>query len=421
MTKTRQKLKPRVTPSSATTSPTAAKPGKGWQFLKGNTFLTFSAFIYAMAVIYSIWHGVTQPVRNWDMMGYIGCIISFETNDPVEIHDRMLAEIKPVVWPALYAEYAEKNRLSNDADNFYRQLPFYHIKPLYVGAVWLFYKLGAGMAQATWLVSTVSFIAIAGMLAWWKPESANRGAWLFSMTALMIFGYIPLGTFAGYSVPDPLSLAFFLAAFIGWMRFGSLSIYTFGNLLCVLARPDALIQVAAMTLYFSVFAVKEQRLKPALAVASVAVCIAGYAGIRFMVGTGGWTDLFYRAFIDQNFDFTKGEAHITIPQYFHALWAGIQRKLTDPRFIIIFLASAVALYAGWRDRKTMSWPWFWMLLITWAALGGRYLLFPGADIRYFYSYYLMMIIAGLELLTPLAKDMLRDKHPAAALARKLLK
>jgi hypothetical protein len=384
-------------------------------------FLIVAAAVYAVAVLYSLWHGVVSPVRNWDMMGYIGCIISLDTSDPVEIHTRMLAEIKPVVWPQLYIEYAEKNQLSNNAENFYRQLPYYRIKPLYVGAVWLFHKLGAGLAQATWLVSTVAFVAVAALLAWWKPEKANRGVWLLTLSALMLFGYIPLGIFAGYSVPDPLSLMFFLAAFMGWMRFGSLPLYLSGNLLCILARPDALIQVVAMAVYFSFFAAKEQRLKPALAIAAVASCLAGYAVIRYVTGAGGWTDLFYRAFVDQNFDFTTGEAHLTMAQYFHALWMGIMRKLTDPRFIIILFASIAALYAAWRDRKTIPWPWFWLMLITWAALGGRYLLFPGADHRYFYSYYLIIIMAGLELLTPLASNLLRAKNPTAAMVRKLIK
>lgn len=411
MVKTRQKLKPRRTkqPSAA-----AENPGND------RIFLFASAVIYTAAVIYSAWHGVAHPVRNWDMMGYIGCIIASDTADPTEIHDRMLAEIKPVVWPALYDEYSQKNPLSADAGNFYRQLPFYRIKPLYVAAVKLTNSLGAGLAASTWYVSTFSYIVMAAALAWWRPEQANRGAWLLCLSALTVLGYLPLGTFAGYSTPDPMSLMFFVLAFVLWTRRKSLAGYTICNLLCVLTRPDALIQVVIITAYFVLFSAKDLRMKPASAAIAAGVSLAGYLSVQLAMDGPGWVPIFYRGFINDNFDFTTQEAHLTVAQYFAAIFAGIWRELVNPRFIFFVLLSLGALVEAYRRRATVRLEWVWLILAAWACFSARMALFPSTDERYFYGYYLLMIIASLELFAPLAEDMLKKKHPAAAAARKLL-
>jgi hypothetical protein len=411
MVKTRQKPKPRRVKQSPADAESPGSP---------TIFLIASAVIYAIAVIYSIWHGVSHPVRNWDMMGYMGCIISSETDDPVEIHQRMLAEIKPVVWPALYAEYAEKNRLSADAGNFYRQLPFYRIKPLYVEAVRLMHGMGAGLAASTWYVSTISFIVMVTALAWWRPKEANRGVWLLSLSALMVLGYIPLGKFAGYSTPDPMSLMFFVLAFVLWARRRSLAGYALCNLLCVLTRPDALIQVVILTAYFMLFSAKDLRMKPSEAAVAAGVSCAGYLAVQLTMDAPGWVAIFYRGFINDNFDFTAQEAHLTVAQYFRAVFAGIGRELVNPRFIFFVLLSVGALAEAWRRRAALRPEWVWLILAAWACFGARMALFPSTDERYFYGYYLLMIIASLEIFAPLVKELLQKKHPAAAAARKML-
>jgi hypothetical protein len=411
MVKTRQKPKTR----RAKTSPAAAENPAN-----GKIFLVASAVIYALAVIYSVWHGVSAPVRNWDMMGYVGAVIAAETDVPQEIHARMLAEIKPVVWPALYTEYAEKNRLSADAGNFYRQIPFYTIKPLYVAAVKLLNGLGAGLAASTWYVSTFSFIVMAAALTGWRPREANRGIWLLALSALMTLGYIPLGKFAGYSTPDPMSLMFFILAFVLWVRRKSPAGYTICNLLCVLTRPDALIQVVILTTYLVLFSAKDLRMKQSEAAITAGICCTGYLGVQLAMDAPGWVAIFYRGFINDNFDFTAAEAHLTVKQYFTAVFAGIGRELVNPRFILFVLLSVGALAEAWRRRATARLEWIWLLLAAWACFGARMALFPSTDERYFYGYYLLMIIASLELFAPFANELLAKKHPAAAATRKML-
>ncbi|MEZ0225406.1 MAG: hypothetical protein ACAH83_12695 [Alphaproteobacteria bacterium] len=410
MAKTRRKTTPKRAASPVATAGTD----------KRNVFLIFAAAVYTVAVIYSIWHGVSHPVRNWDMMGYIACIVSDGTDDPKIIHERMLAEIKPVVWPELYTEYSEKNRLSADAGNFYRQIPFYRIKPLYVWAVRAVHAMGAGLAASTWLVSTFSFVVLSAALAWWRPDAANRGAWLLSLCALLLLGYLPLGTFAGYSTPDPLSLMFFTLAFMLWARRRSLAGYAVCNLLCVLTRPDALIQTIILTLYFMLFSAKDLRMKPSTATIAAGTACAGFIAVQLATSAPGWITLFVRGFIDDNFDFTAGEAHLTIGQYFSAIFAGLKRELINPRFIFFVLLSAGALAEAYRRRKTARLEWVWLIMAGWTAFGARLLLFPATDERYFYGYYLLMIIGSIELLSPLAEELLRRKNPAADTARKLL-
>ncbi len=357
--------------------------------------------IFVLTMAMAIWQGVTRPVLNWDMIGYMGSIISMETDDRKIIHERVKEETKPVVSDAIYEDLFVNNRLSNDAGNFYRQLPFYHIKPLYVAAVALTHELGAGLAASTWYVSALAFAFLAYALYGWKPQQASRPVWLFSVSALTVLGYFPMAKLAAYSTPDAMTLAFMMLGIVAWYRQRSFTQFMVCMLLAIATRPDAMIQVMTLTFFLTFFAARQQRLSHANGAVAAVLAFAMYQAIQAAFGAAGWTELFYRGMIDDNFDFTKGHAHITWDQYKTAVLWGAGHIVENGR-LRFFIALSVLALACHARKPGKQRPWMWLLLMAWGTFVVRFLLFPNwGDERYYYYYYLLVLIASLEMFAPL--------------------
>ena len=364
-----------------------------------NVFLILAFVIYSATFAYAVWQGVTDPVRNWDMLAYVGSVISLDTSDPQAIHDRMLIDVKPVVPPELYREFSEKNPLSADPVSFYRILPLYRLKPLYIGAIWLAHRLGAGIAQATWLVSACSFAVLGIALAWWRPRGASRGVWLLAVVALCLLGQWPMAMLAAWSTPDALSLALFMLAFVAWNRHRSAGGFAVCALLSILARPDALLLVLALTGWFAFAVSAERRLRPCAAIFIAAAVSAAYLSI----GIVGWNVLFYHTFVDIYFDFTKSVVKVTGTQYRRALVWGLLHEMQNARMKVFIALSMIALWCH-RQCPSNQREWLWLLLMTWAVFVIRFLIFPAwGDERYYYPVYLLLLMSCLELIAPWIK------------------
>ena len=377
-------------------TPAKQKPSQWWHGVSHGVLL-----LYVIASLMAVFSAIGRPVYNWDMIGYVGSVVASQTEDKTIIHQRALDEVLAVTPQVFHATFT-KNRLSNDVENFNRQIPFYSIKPLYVAAIDLIHQLGAGLAEATWLISTVFFIVLAAAISQWQPQAASRNAWLLSVVALMWLGNLPMAKLAAYSTPDAMAIAFLMVALVAWWRNQSLAGLMIGSSLAILTRPDALITVLGLVVYFGFFARGARVLALPRAAAVALVVIGLYAALRHTLGSMGWETLFYRGFINDNFDFTVASVSITWEQYWRALSWGISKIAINPRLITLALLSMAALIC-YRVHQQREWLWF--LLMGWGTFAVRFALFPNwGDERYHYFSYLIIIMASLELITPVIKS-----------------
>src|SRR5260221_9320013 len=120
--------------------------------------LTFSkigiAIIYSMVIFCSAAWSIKKPAYNWDILAYMGVILSYENADVKAIHHTVYAVAKEKI-PAVYysrlidASNEYRNDMAQHPDRFYSQFPFYVVKPMYTGLAWIFYKMGVGLVMAT--------------------------------------------------------------------------------------------------------------------------------------------------------------------------------------------------------------------------------------------------------------------------------
>src|SRR5512146_2571517 len=81
-----------------------------------------------------------HTVRNWDMIGYMAVVTSWQTTNPVEMHRRVFQQIRATSSPAAYAALTSGPFRADIAANPWHlaeQIPLYSIKPLYLDLVWL--------------------------------------------------------------------------------------------------------------------------------------------------------------------------------------------------------------------------------------------------------------------------------------------
>src|SRR6476659_2094941 len=106
-----------------------------------------------------------EPAYNWDVLPYMGVILSYEKTDVKTIHDSVYEIAKEQIPSAFYNRLVDpsnnyRNRVAQSPQVFHLQLPFYVVKPLYTGVSYLFYKAGTSLLMATVWPSVISYFLI---------------------------------------------------------------------------------------------------------------------------------------------------------------------------------------------------------------------------------------------------------------------
>ncbi len=366
-------------------------------------WLILCLVVFAASFTYAASRGITAPFRNWDMVAYVGSAISWQESDPDVIYNSTLADVKEVVWPELYEDIATKNALSKDRDAFLQQLPWYTIKPLYVGSmVVLHHVFGMGYSQATFVISTASFVLLGALLALWRPSRLNRGVWLLLMMAMVFVGNRPMEDLARYSTPDALSTLLIIAAFFYLVYRPKFEAFAAFAAAAILVRPDSVILMilACAAWFFG----STDRSRPALKKAGIAVLgfAALYVGVKWAMGGYDWSKLFYYAFVNKSPYPATMEYELTLAKYLEVLFGGLAHIFSDVRLFPMLVLSAAALFCHFM-YPVANRRWLFLLLAVWAAFAARFVLFPAWwEYRYYYAYYLLALAACAEMIPPYA-------------------
>ena len=355
------------------------------------------ALVYFWFLITAALHAYRYPFRNWDMLAYMGVAESFSTNDPQKIYEATMSDARPVFSPPAYYNLTHRNLLSNSADHFYQQLPFYSVKPLYTGGIWLLHRFGMGMAEATWVLSVISFLALGAIFYFFIPLRLDAGVWWLAIAAFCRYGPSPLAAVAGLSTPDMLCIALSVAAYCLWVYRQSFAGFAACFLLAQLARPDTVLLSSALAIFFMVSAQAPHRMKLAQGIGFVAAAAVIYVLVDYLSGNYGWKMLFYYNFISRSAHPADIVAQFSWQDYMRILHHGIAGILANGRFQLLLAASAVltaCLFAA-KEKKEMYVSILWL---TWLAFAARFAFFPaGLEDRYYYPYYCIIFYALAEM------------------------
>jgi len=196
---------------------------------------------YILFLVVATVYKYKRPGYNWDMLPYMALVVSIDHTDPKEVHAITYREARNSIPETAYKSLTDtanayRKRMAEDPFSFRQQMPFYIVKPLYVGMIYFFYKLGFSLVTAAFLPSVLSYFGIGLLVFFWLRKHLN----ILFATLLSIFLQLaaPLLMTASFATPDCLSAFLLLCSFYFLIENNSLTQSYVFLLIAILTRLD---------------------------------------------------------------------------------------------------------------------------------------------------------------------------------------
>lgn len=344
------------------------------------------------------------PYFNYDVIGYVGTVYAYSDKNPEIIHRKTFDNLAKHAPPDEYqlitgtrcpqnASTALRRDIAGNPVHFVQQLPFYSVKPIYPGLMYLLDKAGIDPVPASQLISRTAYVGLGLVLFLWLLSS------LPPLLALVVAGSMAsishVLELAYLSTPDALS-SFCLTAALALLTEGgrkriSLLIFAFA----VAIRPDNIVLLFWMALVVAYHFRRDY----AWIAASVLLGLAIYLAETRLSGNYGWKTLFYYAFVQMLPEPAGFHSPLALADYLR-----IYASLLSPRklyhsLVLFGLLNllAILLHAGNQDPDrsfgSSGRLWFHLLLANTAYMVNHWLIFPGEKDRLFITSYLLILMA----------------------------
>jgi len=352
---------------------------------------------YFFSIILAGFYCFKKPFYNWDMLPYTALVLKMDHHNTKEAHDRAYQLAKENIPVENYQQltdslHAYRNNMLNDVEAFNSQLPYYVIKPLYTGLVYLFYKSGIDLPQATLLPSLFSYLLTALLLFHWLHRYL-RLTITFAISLLMMISP-PLLEVAKLSSPDCLSALLLLGVFYFIIEKLSLRAAFILMVAAVLARLD---NVLTCILLLSVifFSKKWQKaISGKVFLLLVLLLLVCYILTSFRTTQYGWSIFFYNDFAGRLHPAYGGGEHFSLQSYGRLMYEhitnGIHHSYLAPFMALLFLN--FNKIPRW---KALSFEQLFMLFIPLILLL-RFVLYPDISDRFYIAFYLVIFILSAK-------------------------
>ncbi len=326
-----------------------------------------------------------------DMVAYMGVVTEIDESDPQTIHRLVFEDMKRELPATTYQELTTglgvRTQYKNDIDFYIQHLTFFRVKPLYTWIAHGFHKLGFSLVDALLWVSLASFIGIGLLFYFWIGNFLTPFlALLISVLTMMLS---PVADLARDITPDALSTFFVLATMYGYcyLHRGWMLLFL---ILAILARVDNFVLAGVLGLVlifekeiFSILSISKtqnsektyiDKNEIGWGIGSILLGIFLFLIIPYLVGnTNEWLGKFSHTF--------------SIKQYISELLFSVN-AFRYSHFQLMFIFGIILLpILKWMDRFEIK-----VLLIVFLVMGGRLVLFPSFQDRFFIAYELLVII-----------------------------
>jgi len=341
-----------------------------------------------------------KPLQNWDMIGYIAAAKSFEERDIESLHSFTYDQQRHSVSAARYEEMVNgyyRDAVSNDLTAFKEQLPFYQIRPIYTGLIYLFYKAGVKIGFATHLVSGVAVVVAVVFLYFISVSFLAKSVIYVIPPLAILFSVLDL---ARYSTPDGLAfLAVILSAYLYLNKRITLLLGFLPLMLGI--RTDLILFTIPLKIFIFLF---ERRNRW---IATIAIILSGviYISIGAYWDYPGWATIFYLTLVQFLTHPISVPPTLTAQHYFFALINGTKNLINNYTFFLYIFIVISTLYIMKKQSKMIS---FIIILksspvilavICFVFVVSHFLAFPVAADRYFSAPYLIGAFSFLIMLT----------------------
>ena len=265
-------------------------------------FKTLLLFVYCAIILSVSIYSLKKPAYNWDILPYMGVILSYEKIDVKTIHDSVYSIAKNKIPSTFYNRMIDSSNkyryhVAQSTEAFNLQLPLYVVKPLYTGLGYLFYKAGASLLIATILPSVLSYFLIGLLLFYWLQKYWSV-LFAFAGSTLIMLS-TPLFSVANLSSPDMFSALLLFTAIYAITERRSLVWTFFFLILGVFARLDNIIPA----IFFLTTLAFTNKWSPKISGAKLSllltVLLLSYLAISFNARSFGWSLFYYPSFAKQ--------------------------------------------------------------------------------------------------------------------------
>lgn len=352
----------------------------------------FVAFIFSVACV-----AYLKPNHNWDMLGYMGCVLSIEEEDAGAVHAATYTHAKSELPEKGYElltgnvnEYRKRNL--EDATYFNDQLKLYSIKPLYVLLIYLFYKAGLPLTEATVLPSVIAYFCIGLILFYWmRKVISGTGAFIFSV-AIMLSP--PLWEIALSSTPDALAGLLAFAAFFLIIEKKKINAGLLLLLTCIAVRIDFILLTLMTLVFLRFFETTSKRITWSAFLMFAVVGVFIFSVIAFGPGHFNSSTIGYYTIVQS--DFVKQFGTNPIVQYFVLLVKGIYSSRYSVVSLFLLFAGVILFLRNAAERGSDFESRVIVLLLFNMLL--RYLLHPVIEDRFLIVHYLVITIIFMKTL-----------------------
>jgi len=358
--------------------------------------------IYLICIVAAAFYCFKRPLYNWDMLPYSALVLKMDGYDSKQAFADAYQSAKKSLPPGPYhlltdSANAYRYKLSNSFEAFNEQLPFYVIKPLYSSMVYLAYKAGFNLPQATLVPSFISYVLIGLLFFFWLSLYLRLSISL--AVALLIMISSPLIEVAKLSTPDCLSALLLLGFFYFTIEKPSLLPALVCMCLSVFARMDNVIScfLLVTVIYVSKDWNRQVMLKSFLLI--TILLAACYVLVGLIAWKFGWSILFYNDFAQRLHPMYGSKDQFGFVDYFRTMYEHVMSAINRSYFVI-FMALHVLNISRSFLLPRLSLDKLFVLFIP-IVLFVRLILYPDISDRFYIAYYLVIVALLVKNFSPL--------------------
>lgn len=351
--------------------------------------------LYLISIFLAGLYAFKRPYYNWDMIAYMAVVVGYDHPDPNYVHDTVYDIAKQQIPGSTYRLLIDggiefRKRMVENSNEFYRQMPFYTVKPLYTRFIYLIYKTGVPLIQATVLPSLIGYLLIGILLIRWiKRYLKFPYAILFCLLTMLS---APMWDIARSSTPDCLSAFLVLSAMYFVLEIKSMTltfIFLFFSILCRLDNVIPAVMIISLLAFSNKWEYKLSVKKYSMMLLLISIT---YLFITLSTRHFGWNILYYPTFLKSlNLSYTFQ------PQFHFSdyIALGISQIMTGLFFshFLLFMVLALLSFTGKSTPTLRTLDFEQLFLCTVIAIMFiRFVLQPVSSDRFYIAYYLVILI-----------------------------
>lgn len=371
--------------------------------------------MYFIVAIYTLILCIYKPIYDWDMIMYIASAKSYEESNIKTLHTFTYKTLQDTLPESIYSDLIQgectfeeiqkgfRRTIYTDLTTFKEFFPFYQIRPLYTGAIYILYKAGINIAFATHILPGMA-VAVALIFLYLLSVSFIDGPLIYTVPFLpLIFDVVKL---AERTNPDGLAFLSIIVSTYFYLKRRDLTLICFLPIL-ISIRTDLVLFTIPLLLFMFI---TEKPLRGKI-VLSISMNIFIYFLIVLYWENPGWSTIFYITLIHILTHPLSAPPTLTFYHYIHALIVGISKLPSNTLFMLYSLISAYSFWIIANRIKTQS--SFHVLYSREVALSSvcfifilsHFLLFPVAWNRFFAAPYVVGTVSFLIMITHYFKSL----------------